>query len=185
MAGKLVTIATFGHSSDAHLARSALEAAGIPVTLNNEETTSLFGPATTALGSIRLVVREEDEERAVKVLDDTFGSEPMNEADLAAQAEAAPAEDPVDAGQQVAVSIVDPAADSAARERDARFALFAVCFGFLIPFGHLFAFVMIVQACSGPGELSRRGRYHVYAAVLIFAVLYLPLLILVLSLASS
>lgn len=166
MAGKLVTIATFGQSSQAHIARSALEAAGIPVTLNNEETTSLFGPATTALGSIRLVVREEDEEQAVKVLDDTFGGEPVDEADFAAQAEAATAEDAVDAGQQPAV-VADPVADSAARERDVRFALFCACVGWVIPFGPLFALVMILQASSGPGVLSRRGRRLLYAAYLV------------------
>jgi len=166
MAGKLVTIATFGHSSDAHIARSALEAAGIPVTLNNEETTALFGPATTALGSIRLVVREEDEEQAVKVLDDTFGGEQVDDADLAAQAEAAEPEEAQEAAKAAAIES-DPDADSAAREKDARVAINAAFIGLIFPLATLFAIVMILQASSGPGKLSPRGKSNLYGAILV------------------
>jgi hypothetical protein len=166
MAGKLVTVATFGHSSDAHIARSALEAAGIPVTLNNEETTSLFGPATTALGSIRLVVREEDEGRAVKVLDDTFGSEPLDEAELAAQAEAAAPEEAIEGAAELGIES-DPEADSAARNKDARMAAHAAFIGLIFPLATLFAIVMILQASSGPGKLSPSGKRNLYGAILV------------------
>src|SRR5262245_27346560 len=89
MAGKLVTIATFELPVEAHIARNALEAANIPVTLNNEESSTLFGQGTNVLSGVGVVGREEDEEAAVKVLDATFGSEePVSEEELAAQAEA-------------------------------------------------------------------------------------------------
>jgi hypothetical protein len=178
MAGRLVTIATFSESAQAHVARSALEAAGIQVALNNEETVSLFGSITTALGGIRLVVREEDEEQAVKVLDDTFGGEPVDQADLAAQAEAADPEDATDAAEQTLSPAADPTADSAAREKDARVAFQAAAIGIVFPLATLFALVMILQASSGPGELSSRGRRNLYAAI---ALAFWPLALLVLA----
>lgn len=186
MADRLVTIASFEHLTDAHAAKNALQAAGIEASLDNEQTSSLFGAVLPTIG-LRLVVREEDEPQAVAVLDATFGSEgeKLSEEDLAAQAEAEVAEDPVDAEQQPALPVVDPVADPVARERDARFALLAVCLGFCIPVGHLFAIVMIMQACSGPGKLSRRGRLHVYAAILILAFIYMPLVILLIQLRDS
>ena len=165
MAGRLVTIATFEQLAEAHIAKNALDGVGIAAALNNEETSSLFGSATTVLGGIRLVVKEEDEAAAVKVLDDTFGDqEAVNEADLAVLAETSPAEDPVDAGQQPAPP-ADPLADSLAREKDARTALTAALLGYFLPFASLFAIVMIISAASGPGKLTRRGRYYVIAAV--------------------
>jgi hypothetical protein len=87
MAGRLVTIATFAHLTDAHAARAALEAAGILAALNNEQTSSLFGSVLPVIG-VKLVVREEDEPRAVAVLDATFGrDEALTDAEIAAAAE--------------------------------------------------------------------------------------------------
>ncbi|MDY3552903.1 DUF2007 domain-containing protein [Gemmata sp. JC717] len=165
MAGKLVTIATFGHLAEAQAAKNALEAAGIASALDNVQTSSLFGTVLPMIG-IRLMVREEDEPQAVKILDDTFGSEPVSEDELTAAAEAAPAEDPVEAGQQQPPPVV-PGADSLAREREARSALFAACLGLAIPFASLFALVLVLQASTGSGELSARGRRHLVAAALI------------------
>ncbi|MFM8271843.1 MAG: putative signal transducing protein [Gemmata sp.] len=97
MAGRLVTIAAFAEATVANAARNALDAAGIPATLNTEGSFGLFGRTVTAL-SVRLVVREADEPAAVKVLDDTFGpQEQVSEAELAARAEAAEPEDARDA----------------------------------------------------------------------------------------
>lgn len=186
MAGRLVTIATFDQAGQAHIAKNALEAAGIKAAVVNEETMSVFGQISTALGGIKVQVFEEDEERAVEALDETFGrGAPLSEAELAAQAEGAAAEDANEAAEQPAALPSDPAADSYAREKDARFALFAVCFGFCIPAGHLLAVVMIMQAFSGPGALSRRGRNHVYAALILLFAIYMPLLILLLYLRNS
>lgn len=185
MAGRLVTIATFDQAGQAHVAKNALEAAGIRAAVVNEETMSVFGQISTALGGIKVQVFEEDEERAVGVLDEKFEEGPLNEADLAAQAEAEAPEDANEAAERPAALPSDPAADSYAREKDARFALLAVCFGFCIPAGHLLAVVMIMQAFSGPGALSRRGRNHVYAALILLFAIYMPLLILLLYLRNS
>jgi hypothetical protein len=168
MAGRLVTIATFDQAAQAHLARSALEAAGISVTLNNEESSALFGPVTNALGGIRLVVREEDEEAAVKILDATFGSEePVDDVDLAEQAESAEPEDAVDAAKAAKAPEVDPAADSAAREKAVRVALQVACIGLVFPLATPFALVMALQASHAPGELSPQGQRRLFTAALL------------------
>ncbi len=162
MAGKLVTIATFAEASHAHLARGALEAAGIPVSLNNEESFALFGDGMTALGGIRLVVREEDESAAVKVLDDTFGTEDsVSEEELTAQA-VATVPDELEHSQ---VAPDDPSSESLDREKNARVAFRAAATSLLIPFVVIFAYAMIRRTASGPGELSARGRWNLNAAI--------------------
>ncbi|MBP3958711.1 DUF2007 domain-containing protein [Gemmata sp. G18] len=165
MAGRLVTIATFDELIDAHTAKGALEAAGIQMHLDNEQASSLFGQVMLPIG-IRLVVREEDEPQAVKVLDETFGThEPVDEADLAVQAEATLAEDAADAAEPA--SAANPTADSVAREKDARLAFQAAVIGNLMPLVALFALRMIRRASTGPGELSPRGRWNLRAAILL------------------
>ncbi|MBY0457384.1 MAG: DUF2007 domain-containing protein [Gemmataceae bacterium] len=175
MADRLVTIATFGSPTEAYTAKNALEAEGIRAALDNEQSSALFGSVIPSIG-FRLVVREEDEQRAVQVLDETFGPTPGGEEELAARAESEPAEDPVEAGQKTPPA-PDQTADSAARDGDARSALVAACLGLLVPcvgpLALLFVVVMIARALSGPGELSRHGRRQVYAAGAIVA---LPLL---------
>jgi hypothetical protein len=164
MAGRLVTIAAFAEATAANAARNALDAAGIPATLNTEGSFGLFGRTVTAL-SVRLVVREADEPAAVKVLDDTFGpQEQVSEAELAARAEAAEPEDARDAAG-LAAPESDPETDSLARETDARVAFQAAAIGLVFPIATLFALVAIVQASCGPGELSARGRWRLRAAV--------------------
>ncbi len=183
MAGRLVTIATFGQLTEAHTAKNALAAVGIQAALDNEQTSSLFGQVLPMI-SIRLVVREEDELRAVKVLDETFGGESVSAEELTALAEAAPAEDAVDAGQQLAPPVVDLVADSIAREREARAALLAACLGLVVPcvnpLATLFAIVMIMQAATGSGKLSGRGKRHLFAAGMIVLAPWLIILAVIL-----
>lgn len=190
MAGRLVTIARFDQVSEAHIAKGALETAGIPVTLNNEESSALFGQVMTAMGSIRLVVREEDEPAAVKVLDDTFGTtEPADEADLAALAEASEPEDWRDAAQQTSAPDADPVTDSD-RDKNARVAFQAAVIGTIVPvvalfasvpvvalFASIIALIMIQRTAAGSGELSSRGKWNLRAAI----VLVIPLVMTIIA----
>jgi hypothetical protein len=63
-ADNLITIATFPDPSEASLARTALESAGIPVFLQGENANILIPVAFTA----RLQVREQDEAAAREIL---------------------------------------------------------------------------------------------------------------------
>ncbi len=155
MAGRLVTIATFALPLEAHIARNALAAANIPVTLNNEESSMLFGQGTNVLSGVRVVVREEDEEAAVKVLDATFGGEedvPENE--LTAQAEAAEPEDsvpPDEDGQPLSE-----------RDQYARRAWLAAIFGLVVPLLWFYAMYLFLNAAFGDGTLSDRSKSKLF-----------------------
>jgi hypothetical protein len=177
MAGRLVTIATFGEITEAHIAQNALEAAGIKTAISDEDTSPVLGQFVNPVSGFKVLVQADDEVQAVKVLDETFSDKPPPEEELAAQSEAAGAEDVLEPP-----AVETPASVTASREKDARTALLAACIGVLIPFAHLFAIVMILNAATGPGELSRRGRWHVYAAVLVICFYWIPLIILLLLL---
>jgi hypothetical protein len=65
----LVTIATFGHSWEAHLAAGKLEAAGVPVVLADENINAVGGGLyATMSGGIKLQVPQIDAERALEIL---------------------------------------------------------------------------------------------------------------------
>jgi hypothetical protein len=68
MAGKLVTLATFGSSTDAHLARMRVEAAGIECFLDNENIVDANWLWSSAVGGVRLKVPEEDAAAALEAL---------------------------------------------------------------------------------------------------------------------
>jgi len=63
----LVTVATFGNSIEASLARGALEAAGIPAFVPGEAL-GTFSPNRGGLPVATLQVRVEDVERAIEEL---------------------------------------------------------------------------------------------------------------------
>lgn len=176
MSDRLVTIAVFGQSADAHLARGALEAAGIRVALQNEETSSLFGSMSTPLGGVRLVVLAEDEPAALKVLDEAFGpNEPIGEDELAAQAVAAA---PNAAAAEAAETVSDPALDALYAERDRR-AVAATFFGYTLPFGALLFFIF-VGLWSNRRRLTRVERATIrVASFLVFLLFTLGLVLLV------
>jgi hypothetical protein len=153
---KLVTIAVFGHSTDAHLARSALEVAGIRVALQNEETSSLLGSMSSPFGGVRLVVRSEDEPVAVKVLEETFGAnERLSEEELGALAVAAP---PDEGATETVEPAHDPVRDANRLEQDARVAANAAGLGLVIPFATLFSIVILFGLWPKRHLLSSTGR---------------------------
>jgi hypothetical protein len=70
-----VTVATFNMHAEATLAKSALEAAGIPCWLRDEHVGRMYGGIQSAVfGGIKLQVRPEDEAAALAALE---GSDPL------------------------------------------------------------------------------------------------------------
>jgi len=66
---RLVTIATFGHSWEAHLAAGKLEGAGIPAVLVDENINAVGGGIYTSMvGGIKLQVPQIDADRALEAL---------------------------------------------------------------------------------------------------------------------
>ena len=70
LSGKLLVLATFDNSIDAHLFRNELESHGIPASVNNENTTALFGTTITGPSSafwVEVLIMEADAERGLEI----------------------------------------------------------------------------------------------------------------------
>jgi hypothetical protein len=189
LSDRLVTIATFEIAPRAHVARAALEDAGIQVFVADEEIVGMDWMLSNAVGGVKVKVREADAERALAVLDARFASgEPqVSEEELAAEAEAAPREDAESEPREDAESEPPPAPPAPApsepaevlspREDYARrlffVAWFAMAFFPVASVGMYF----FAKAAFGPGELRGRHRYNLFVGGL---VLLLPALLCVL-----
>lgn len=68
MADNIIVLTTYPNPLDAHLARTRLEAAGIPCFLSNEALVTLNVMYSPAAGGVRLHVYARDAERAAEVL---------------------------------------------------------------------------------------------------------------------
>ena len=75
---KLVNICTYSTPVEASMARDILESAGIPCMLTNETFSSIYPIGHTSLGGIQLLVFESDEEKAVKLLQESQEAEDNN-----------------------------------------------------------------------------------------------------------
>ena len=97
MSTELVTLATFDSSIKAEMARAALAEAGIESQLGDENLVTMNWLLSNAVGGIKLVVREQDAERAVAVYreieSDMISGSDVDEDELTRQALAAVPED--------------------------------------------------------------------------------------------
>lgn len=74
MKDSLVTVRTFDHPIEAHIAAGKLESEGIPFFLKNIHHASLSWPITNALGGIQLQVPQESFLAATELLDEGASS---------------------------------------------------------------------------------------------------------------
>lgn len=65
---KFVTVATFSHQIEAHLAKAKLESEGLECRLADEHIVSINWLFSDAVGGIKLMVSEKDAERAREML---------------------------------------------------------------------------------------------------------------------
>ena len=64
----LIILREFDNVVEAHIARGVLESNGVECILNNEAISSIYPSLPNSLGSIQLLVREEDVEQAEAIL---------------------------------------------------------------------------------------------------------------------
>jgi hypothetical protein len=182
MAGKLVTIARFDLAGQAHIAKNALEAAGIRSVLADEQIVAMDWLLSNAVGGIKVQVLEEDAERAVAMLDGALGSdEQVDEETMAAEAEAAEKEGTDEMSEPVAPSTAAPTTPEGTAaeegptamlsERDdyARRFFFAAFFGLIVPLLWFYAIYLFLNAAFGPGSLRPDNRYKLHIGVLLLA----------------
>ncbi len=67
MSDELVAVETFWNVSEAHLAKAALQEAGIQTCLENEHSVMMTPHLASPCG-VRLLVKQTDAERAIEVL---------------------------------------------------------------------------------------------------------------------
>ena len=68
MPKKLITIATFSHAVDAHLAKTRLESAGIECFIVDEYTVTMNWLYSNAIGGVKLQVKKSDYKKAIEIL---------------------------------------------------------------------------------------------------------------------
>jgi hypothetical protein len=68
MSDALTLIATFSHPFEAHLAKGKLESEGIEAFIADENIVGINWLYSNLVGGVKLKVREEDKERALKIL---------------------------------------------------------------------------------------------------------------------
>ena len=171
MAGKLVTIARFDLAGQAHIAKNALEAAGIKSVLADEQTIAMDWLLSNAIGGIKVQVLEEDAERAVTALEESLGSdETVDEETMTAAAVAAGKEDidaplepiapPSDSPPTLAGTDTEESAAGKPSERDeyARRLFLTSVFSVLVPPLWFYAIYLFLNAAFGEGSISERGR---------------------------
>lgn len=71
---KIITLMSFDTSGEAEIVRSLLESAGVESELLNEVMSAML-PLQSDFFSIRLVINEDDEERAKEILAAKFDTE--------------------------------------------------------------------------------------------------------------
>lgn len=176
---RIVTVARFDQAGQAHVAKNALEAAGIRAVIADETVVSMDWFLSNAVGGIKVQVLEEDAERAVAALEAALGSEgePLDEDALAAEAEAMSAEHPdeqpsASSGPPSGVfpsvaTMVEPGRRVSERDQYARRFLLAALFGLVMPPLWFYAIYLFFTAVFGDGPLSERGGNRVAAGVFV------------------
>jgi hypothetical protein len=176
MSRRLVTVAVYDLPPHAHMARQALEAAGIRATVADDQMVGMDWLLSTAVGGVKVQVWEEDAERAAAVLESTFSiptdgevaDESGSENSIGDRSETGEAYEPTEedfaADAEPSVEAPQPPEPVEDRSRLARRAFFAAVIGFpLCPFA-FYALYLCLNASFGPGPITPRGRFELVVA---------------------
>lgn len=177
MSERLVTLATFDTSAEAHIALNALTAAGIWADLNGEALVGNFWSLSTAVSGIQLVVRGSDTERALEIIGPMAsvgtGEREVSDEELERQALAAVPEegqaetDLMSPEPPTATPSESDAGQTIDRNKYAWRAFWLAWFAFACwPLAFL-ALYMLLRAAFGSGELTRFGRIHLTVATIV------------------
>ncbi len=188
MSDRLVTVASFDGPTQAQMARSALESAGIRSVLTDEATVTLFWHMSNAIGGIKVQVMEVDATRALAILEETLGPDVSNIEEFQDVLNAE-GEDPEDRVSEEPVAHAKPvrveeeasiAPVPGSREDYARRLFFVAWLGLAIPPVWFYAFYTLLNAAFGTGTLTGRGRFNL-AVGAVLTIVGMPLALFILS----
>jgi Putative prokaryotic signal transducing protein len=153
------TIATFGDSLTANLAKSRLADAGIDAYLANEENVAMAWHLVNAIGGIRLQVTDEAAEEAAAILAERPGATDADEVIAQSPADIEIADEPeatsADDEDEPSPNLREQTADRALRG-----ALFAL---FLFPL-ELYVFYLLIKVFNSDLPLAPRHRRNAWIA---------------------
>ncbi len=169
---RLFLVATYDEVYKAELAKSALEDEGIFAVLHDDQTVAMDWLISNAVGGAKLKVREEDAERACRVLSEkmsagTFVAGNVSEDELARQALAEPAEEEMHGPNRETIleSDLEPGSfeESTAATREEYSRRFLRMATFSIAFAPLWfvAIYLGLNAIFSPGRLSSEGSNRI------------------------
>jgi hypothetical protein len=183
MNDRLVTVATFDTTAEAHIALNALQDAAVWANLAGEHTVGNLWSLANADSGIKLLVREVDAARALEVIGPLAsvrtGEQIVSDEELERQALEAtpePGEEPPPEPTSAPTPTLptDPTADQPIdRDKLAWRAFWFAWFGIMCVPLTFVALYLFLRAAFGPGDLSRLGRIRLWAAggVLLLAVI--------------
>jgi hypothetical protein len=188
MSDDFVTVATFSDAMEAEIARNRLEAEGIRAVLMDRETVAMAWHVAQAIGGVKLLVAEADEERAVEILDNRRfvpDEEDVPEDAIVAAADRhklAPRHDEhqaiVAAENLDKVASLEPDDDTPTeRELDAERAFKSQVFAFLFFPLQLMALIFIISVASSHQRLEGRPRRQFHIALALHALGWLVFLL--------
>ncbi len=172
---KLFLVTTYDEIYKAELAKTALEEEGIFVVLHDRETVATDWLISNAVGGVKLKVRQEDAERACRILTDkmsnagSYLAESLSDEELTRQALAEPIEDGTVPEPQIPEVVLQThledspteQANSAIREAYAlRFLRTATYSIALAPLWFI-AVYLGYRAIFSPGRLSSEGHNRI------------------------
>jgi hypothetical protein len=176
MGTKLVTIAAFDQVVQARMAADTLRAAGIDATVADAELVSMDWLLGPAVGGIKVQVRDEDADRAVAELNQSFGEDGAGLGVAAPPPAGEPVPEvttdeddrpvPVPDFRMEPEDQIPPPPDPYSRDGYARRAALVVWLTGLLPPAWFLAVYFVLNAAFGEGALSPRGRFHLFLAVL-------------------
>jgi hypothetical protein len=155
----LVTVATFMTAPEAHIARNALDAAGIRSVVTDGETVAMDWLLSNAIGGVKVQCRAADAERAAELINNHFGRDDVSAdpgVDAAEMTDDGPHADETEAGPPPP----DPDQLDAERQRNAYQLVFVAFFGLLFcPLQFYAAYLLLITA-FGDGQLTPQSRFH-------------------------
>jgi hypothetical protein len=166
MNDELVTIATFGNSIEAGIAKAALQVEGIHAAIAGEDPGGALAFMTSSIG-VKLLVRREDMKAALQVLEDHDSALEEGEAVPAAE-EQTPDDDHPALGEELAGDD-EPEIELTLREQHASRAFFSAILGLLFCPLQAYTFWLLAKVCFSDERLAapqRRGAW--VAAVIVF-----------------
>ena len=166
MVSKMERIASFDTPIQAHIARNALEAAGIAATLSNESLAGNAWHLGGAIGGVQLHVAAENVEAALQILSERHSADDNPETSECAaddQATQEVREEGIENGWDEEEGDSEITFETEA-DRLAKRAIKSGIFGLILPILQLYTLWLLLLFCFEPTQATARSRWQVVSA---------------------